>query len=426
MTLQSIRGMRDILPTDTPRWRHVEARVRAIVQSFGYDEVRLPLLEATELFSRSVGESTDIVEKEMYTLEDRDGGSIALRPEGTAACVRAGLQHGLLFNQAQRFWYAGPMFRYERPQKGRYRQFEQIGVEAFGIPGPEQDVELIQLCAAVFSELGLARLLRLELNTLGTPASRQAHREALVAWLTPRRDALDPDSQRRLETNPLRILDSKEPDTQALLADAPQLVDYLDDDARQHFSGVCRLLDELQIGYVVNRRLVRGLDYYTHTVFEWVTDALGAQGTVCAGGRYDGLVEQLGGRPTPGAGFAFGVDRVVLLHEVAHPAWQDRPLDVYGIVLEPAQRAAAMAIVQQLRQTLPTLRVRLDTQGGKLKSQLKRADASGAVCAAIFGPDELANDRVAVKWLRVDTPQSSVPLAQLSAHIASGCPDAEL
>jgi histidyl-tRNA synthetase len=418
MALQSIRGMRDLLPGDTPRWRHVESTTRSVIESFGYEEIRLPLLEATELFSRSVGESTDIVEKEMYSLSDRDGVSISLRPEGTAGCVRACLQHGLIFNQPQRLWYAGPMFRYERPQKGRYRQFDQIGVEAFGMSGPEQDAELVQLAARVFHALGLATAVQLQLNTLGTPAARAAHRVALVEWLSPRRDALDADSRRRLDTNPLRILDSKDPGTQALLAQAPKLEDYLDDAARAHFDELCVLLDKLQIGYVVNRRLVRGLDYYTHTVFEWVTDALGAQGTVCAGGRYDGLVEQLGGRPTPGAGFAFGVDRLVLLHEAVHPTWLDRPLDVYGIVMAPEQQAWAMAVLQQLRSELPGLRVRLDTQGGKLKNQLKRADASGAACAAIFGAEEREHDQVSVKWLRSVQPQARLDVRMLAQQLA--------
>jgi histidyl-tRNA synthetase len=418
MSIQSIRGMRDLLPGETARWRHVESVVKAAVASFGYDEIRLPLLEVTELFSRSVGESTDIVEKEMYSLNDRDGISMSLRPEGTAGCVRACLQHGLIFNQLQRLWYAGPMFRYERPQKGRYRQFDQIGVEAFGISGPEQDAELIQLCARIFDALGLLPALRLELNTLGSPASRAAHREALVAWLSPRRAALDADSQRRLDTNPLRILDSKDGRTQAQLADAPKLEEFLDADAQAHFEGLRALLDHLQIGYVVNRRLVRGLDYYTHTVFEWVTDALGAQGTVCAGGRYDGLVEQLGGRPTPAAGFAFGLDRLVLLHEALRPTWEGAPLDVYGVVVAPEQRAWAMALVQQLRSALPGLAVRVDMLGGRLKTQLKRADASGAICAAIFGAEEIADNLVTIKWLRSAAPQERIETDALATYLA--------
>lgn len=407
--LRSIRGMRDLLPDETHRWQLVETSVRAAVEAFGYHEIRLPLLEPTALFSRGVGEATDIVEKEMYTMADRDGDSITLRPEGTAGCVRAGLQHGLIFNQVQRLWYSGPMFRYERPQKGRYRQFEQVGVEVFGAPGFDADAELIQLAAALFDALGVRSELRLELNTLGAGETRRAYRDALVTYLTPLAERLDEDSRRRLERNPLRILDSKNEATQALLDEAPNMDTFLTDSDRAHFQGLTDLLDALQIPYVVNPRLVRGLDYYTHTVFEWMTDVLGAQGTVCAGGRYDALVEQLGGRPTPGSGFAIGMDRLVLLHEAMHPAVDAAPVHAYCVLLDERHRAWAMTLCQQLRDAVPGLRLRLNTGGGKLKSQMKRADTSGAVCALIVGEDEVSTEQVSLKWLRREEPQVRLP-----------------
>jgi histidyl-tRNA synthetase len=411
--------MRDVPPLEARRWRFVEREAIRSLESFGYEEIRLPLLEPTELFSRGLGEATDAVEKEMYNLFDRDGEQLSLRPEGTAGCVRACLQHGLIFNQTQRLWYRGAMFRYERPQKGRYRQFEQIGAEAFGMPGPDVDAELIQLSAAVFRSLGVLSALRLELNTLGSASSRQSYRDALVTYLTPHKDALDADSQRRLTRNPLRILDSKEKSTQALLAGAPILADHLDPESTAHFDGLRRMLDALQIGYVVNPRLVRGLDYYTHTVFEWVTDALGSQGTVCAGGRYDGLVEQLGGRATPGAGFAIGVDRLVLLHEALAADFNVEPIDGYCVVLEPAHVTWAMGVCQRLRDALPRLRLRLNAGGGKLKNQLKRADASGANWVLIIGEDEVADDEITLKWLRADAPQERFSQTALIARLAA-------
>jgi histidyl-tRNA synthetase len=423
-SIQSVRGMRDLLPAETPRWRLIEDETRALLAAFGYDELRLPLLEFTALFSRGVGESTDIVEKEMYSLTDRDGDSLTLRPEGTASCVRLGLQHGLLFNQQQRLWYAGPMFRYERPQKGRYRQFDQIGVEAFGAADPALDAELIQFGDELFRRLGVRDQVSLELNTLGTAESRAAHRDALVAYLTPLRERLDSDSQRRLERNPLRILDSKDPDTQALLQDAPKLQDFLDDASRAHFDQLRALLDQLGISYRLNTHLVRGLDYYTHSVFEWVTTELGAQGTVCAGGRYDGLVEQLGGKPTPAAGFAIGVDRLVLLHEAVHGNWPGAALDIYAVVAEPAQAGAALAFCQQLRVALPGLRLRLDTAGGKLKNQFKRADASGARWALVLGAEEVAAGKATVKWLREQQPQAMLGLDELRQLLTTATPPA--
>ncbi len=387
--------MRDLLPDEVRRWRTVEETSRAVLESFGYAEIRLPLVEATELFKRSVGEATDIVGKEMYSFADRDGVSLTLRPEGTAGVVRAGLEHGLLFNQVQRFWYSGSMFRYEKPQKGRYRQFEQIGAEAFGMPGVEVEAELIQAMTQIFARLGVSGGVTLELNTLGTTESRVAYREALVAYLTPRAAELDADSRQRLERNPRRILDSKVASTQALLASAPGFDEYLDAESHARFAELCSLLDALGIAYRINRRLVRGLDYYTHTVFEWVTDALGAQGTVCAGGRYDGLVGQLGGKPTPGVGFAFGVDRLVHLCETLDGnAGAARSVDVYCIVTERAASAFALAFAQRIRDR--GLIVRTQMQSGKFDAEMKRAQASGAALAMIVAG---ADEPVRLKWL---------------------------
>jgi histidyl-tRNA synthetase len=419
--IQSIRGMRDVLPEEARRWRYVEDRLRNVLLAHAYEEIHLPLLESTELFSRGVGNATDIVEKEMYTLADRDGDSITLRPEGTASCVRALLQHGLLFNQTQRVFYAGPMFRYERPQKGRYRQFHQLGAEAFGMPGPDVDAELILMGRACWRALGIQRQVRLEINTLGSSASRGAYRSALLSYLTPLRDRLDADSQRRLATNPLRILDSKDAQTQALLVDAPKLPDFVDDDSRLHFQRLSDLLDTLQVDYVVNPGLVRGLDYYTHTVFEWITDDLGAQGTICAGGRYDGLVEQLGGRPTTGAGFAIGLERVVLLQE----AMADQPpagqfsagADVYVCVLDDAHLAWALELTDKLREALPAFRIRTHAGGGKIRNQMKRADQSGAAFALVIGDDEVSTGCPTLKYLRDDRPQESLPVDRLVARL---------
>jgi len=411
--------MRDILPAEAPLWRRVQGTLLAVLDSYAYEEVQLPLLERTELFSRGVGEVTDIVEKEMYSLEDRDGDSLTLRPEGTASCVRALQQHGLLYNQTQRVYYSGPMFRYERPQKGRYRQFQQVGAEVLGFAGPDVDAELLLLGQAFWTALGLAGQLRLELNTLGSGSARQAFRDALTAYLEPQREALDADSRRRLETNPLRILDSKVPETQALLAGAPRLADYVDDEGRRHFEALLGLLDGLGVAYTVNDRLVRGLDYYTHTVFEWTTDALGAQGAVCAGGRYDGLVERLGGKAMPAAGFAVGVDRVVLLAEqqgLEPPA----PADVYLCVADAQAVGPALALADRLRGALPGWRVRCHGGGGKLKNQLKRADASGARWALILGDDELAGGSLTLKPLRTQEEQLTLPVDDAIARLRSG------
>lgn len=400
-----VRGMRDVLPDEARRWRAVEEQIVDILDGFAYEELRLPLLEMTELFARSVGASTDIVEKEMYSLIDRDGNSISLRPEGTASCARALLESGLLRNQAQRVFYRGPMFRHERPQMGRFRQFHQVGVEVFGPPGPDVDAELIQIGTEIWRALDLADEIQLELNTLGAPAARAAWREALTAYLRPHHAALDADSARRLDRNPLRILDSKSSATQGLLADAPSFDDYIDDESAEHFEALKGLLDELGIAYVLNPRLVRGLDYYGRTVFEWTTARLGAQGTVCAGGRYDGLVEIIGGKPTAAAGFALGLERVLLLEQALHEAAPEPAVDVYCCVLEPQWQGVVLAAVQRLREGLPGLRFRVHAGGGSLKSQLKRADQCGARWALLFGEDELRDNRMACKDLRSGAPQ---------------------
>ncbi len=415
-----VRGMRDVLPEEARQWRAVEQRIVGVLDGFAYEELRLPLLEMTELFARSVGAATDIVEKEMYSLVDRDGSSISLRPEGTASCARAMLASGLLRNQAQRVFYRGPMFRHERPQMGRFRQFHQIGAEAFGPPGPDVDAELIQIGVEIWRALGLTDDIQLELNTLGAPAARAAWRDALAAYLRPHRAALDADSARRLDRNPLRILDSKAADTQALLADAPRFDDYIDDESAEHFEGLKGLLDELGIAYVVNPRMVRGLDYYGRTVFEWTTERLGAQGAVCAGGRYDGLVEIIGGKPTAAAGFALGLERVLLLRQAVQEAAPEPPVDVYCCVLEPQWQGAVLATVQRLRDGLPGLRFRVHAGGGRLKSQLKRADQCGARWALLFGEDELRDNRMALKDLRSGAPQEALTAEAVIERLLGG------
>ena len=414
--IQAIRGMNDILPDQTPIWQYLESTVRRVFRSYGYQEIRMPIVEQTELFKRSIGEVTDIVEKEMYTFEDRNGDSLTLRPEGTAGCVRAAEEHGLLFNQTQKLWYAGPMFRHERPQKGRYRQFHQLGVECFGMAGPDIDAELLLMTARLWRVLGLDSHVTLQLNSLGTPEARGAYRDALVGYLKQHEDRLDEDSRRRLTTNPLRVLDSKDLQTQAILADAPVLTDFLDDLSREHFAGLRALLDAAGIPYRVNPRLVRGLDYYGKTVFEWVTDSLGAQGTVCAGGRYDGLVEQLGGKPTPGVGFAMGVERLILLLETVGsvPAGVNNDADIYLIAMGDEAGRKAFLLAESLRSGFPEATVVCHTGGGSFKSQMKKADRSGAKVALVLGEDELANDSVTVKPLRDDRQQATVQLDALT------------
>ena len=395
---QLVRGMRDILPDAAARWRHVETVVVDVLARYGYQEIRLPLLEATELFSRGLGEATDLVEKEMYTFPDRKGKLLSLRPEGTAGCVRACIENGLLHSRKQKLWYHGPMFRYERPQKGRSREHAQIGAEAFGMPGPDVDAEMLVMLARMFRELGLGESVSLQLNTLGSGASRMRYRQLLVDYLAPHQDALDADSQRRLHTNPLRILDSKAASTKAIVADAPKLLDCLDDAAREHFDDLLRRLDSAGVAYAINPHLVRGQDYYTHAVFEWVTDELGAQNTVCAGGRYDGLVERLGGRAVPAAGFGMGLDRLVLLHE-ARVEFAAAQADVYLAVAAPAHQAWATDVAERLRNATGQ-RILQATAGAGLRSQLRDADRSGARWAVIVGDEEVAENRVSLKWLR--------------------------
>ena len=417
--IQAIRGMNDCLPQDTPVWQYVEQMIRQTVNSYGYDEIRFPIVEMTELFKRSIGEVTDIVEKEMYTFADRNGDSLTLRPEGTACCVRAGIQNGLLYNQEQRLWYMGPMFRHERPQKGRYRQFHQFGLEVFGMQGPDIDAEVILVSARLWQQLGLTPYVRLELNSLGSNEARAAYRDKLVAYLEQHKELLDEDSQRRLYSNPLRVLDSKNPAMAEMLAGAPQLLDHLDEDSKLHFAGLQARLQAAGIEFTINPRLVRGLDYYNKTVFEWVTTNLGSQGTVCAGGRYDGLVEQLGGKATPAVGFGLGLERLVLLLQSLPLLPQiSNAADFYLMPLGDAAELAAVSVAEQLRLALPGKRVMLHCGGGNLKKQLKRADKSGAAIGLLLGDSELAAGQVTVKWLRADQPQQTVLIADLAAALA--------
>ncbi|WP_326428721.1 histidine--tRNA ligase [Stutzerimonas frequens] len=421
-SLQAIRGMNDILPAQTPIWRYLEGTFAQLLDSYGYSEIRLPILEFTDLFARGIGEGTDVVDKEMYTFLDRNEESLTLRPEGTAGCVRAVLEHGMTGGgQVQKLWYTGPMFRYEKPQKGRYRQFHQIGVEVFNQPGPDIDAELIVLTARLWKQLGLADAVTLQLNSLGSSEARARYRDALVVYLQQRFEQLDEDSQRRLTTNPLRILDSKNAQTQALLADAPTLHDYLDEESRVHFEGLKARLDAVGIAYEINPKLVRGLDYYGRTVFEWVTDKLGAQGTVCAGGRYDGLVSQFGGKPTPGVGFAMGVERLVLLLETLElvPEALNPTPHAYICAFGEAAELAALALAERLRDELPGLRLLVNAGGGSFKSQFKKADKSGARYALILGDDELAGRVVGCKPLRDDSEQQSIAWDALPERLAA-------
>lgn len=421
-SLQAIRGMNDILPEQTPAWRYLERTFAGLLDGYGYSEIRLPILEFTELFARGIGEGTDVVDKEMYTFLDRNGESLTMRPEGTAGCVRAVLEHGLSGGgQVQKLWYTGPMFRYEKPQKGRYRQFHQIGVEVFNLPGPDIDAELIILTWRLWQKLGMADAVTLQLNTLGSSEARARYREALVAYLQERFEQLDEDSQRRMTTNPLRILDSKVESTQALLVGAPTLHDYLDEESIAHFEGLKARLDAVGLRYEINQKLVRGLDYYCRTAFEWVTDKLGAQGTVCGGGRYDGLVSQFGGKPTPGVGFAMGVERLVLLLETLGviPAELNRPADLYVCAFGEPAELAALTLAEQLRSAIPGIRLLVNAGAGSFKSQFKKADKSGARFALILGEDEVANRVVGFKPLRDEGEQQSIVWDALPEHLAA-------
>jgi len=416
--MQSIRGMNDLLPEESPVWQYLERSVADLLARYGYREIRFPVIESTDLFKRSIGEVTDIVEKEMYTFNDRNGESLTLRPEGTAGCVRACEQHGLLYNQTQRLWYQGPMFRYERPQKGRLRQFHQIGVEVFGLDGPDIDAELLAMTWRLWQQLGIDQQVALQINSLGTTASRALYRDALVEYLTRHKDSLDEDSQRRLHSNPMRILDSKNPAVQAVLDGAPVLDDFLDEESLSHFRQLQALLKQAGVPYQINNRLVRGLDYYGKTVFEWVTNALGAQGAICAGGRYDGLVEQLGGKHTPAVGFAMGLERLVLLLDAAGvvPDSIARQLDVYLVAVGDVQ-GKAIQLGEELRSQCPQLRLLNHCGGGGFKAQMKRADKSSALVALILGEDEVVNDCVTVKFLREDRPQESIAIDSAVAFL---------
>lgn len=396
--LQSVRGMRDVLHENSNSWQFIELTCRNLFNRYGYGELRTPVIESTDLFKRSIGDATDIVEKEMYTFEDRNGDSLTLRPEGTAGCVRAGIQHGLFHNQQQRIWYLGPMFRHERPQKGRYRGFYQAGVETYGIAGPDIDAEVIAIAARLWKELGFKNV-RLEINSLGSSDARQAYREVLIEYFSLYPDLLDEDSQRRLHKNPLRILDTKNPAMKELVEKAPNLLDYLDAESKEHFDGLKKRLDKMGIAYQVNTRLVRGIDYYNRTVFEWITDDLGAQGTICAGGRYDGLVKQLGGRETQACGFGIGIDRLQLLVEEQQLCQINNDPHVYLVMVGNNTELAGLALSEKLRDAIPDMRLMVNGGAGSFKSQLKRADKSGAAFALILGETELESKQITIKPL---------------------------
>ena len=412
--LQAVKGMNDILPDEAGLWLWFEDVVRDWLESYGYRNIRMPIVEPTALFKRAIGEVTDIVEKEMYSFEDSlNGDQLTLRPEGTASCVRAVLQHNLLYNAPQRLWYTGPMFRHERPQKGRYRQFHQVGVEALGFAGPDIDAEMILMCARLWRKLGI-RDVSLQLNTLGDAASRQRHREKLIAYFERHKDALDADATRRLYSNPLRILDSKNPVMQSIIADAPRLMDELDEEALSHFAEVQAILQRHGVAYEINPRLVRGLDYYNRTVFEWVTSRLGAQGTICAGGRFDGLIEQIGGKPQPACGFAMGIERLLALLQEDGMLLPPAVLDVYLVHQGEQASALATVVAEQMRDA--GLKVSLHCGGGSFKSQMKKADGSGAACAVIIGDDEAVANEVTLKPLRGGE-QVKVPVTELAQKI---------
>lgn len=411
--IQAIRGMHDVLPEQTPLWQFAETIIREVLGAYGYSEIRLPIVEKTELFKRSIGEVTDIVEKEMYTFDDRNGDSLTLRPEGTAGCLRACLEHGLLHNQVHRLWYYGPMYRHERPQKGRYRQFFQLGVETYGMAGPDIDAELILIMERLWKKLGIRNKVRLQLNSLGTIAERMVYRDSLVSYFQGHLEQLDEDSLRRLETNPLRILDTKNPVMREVVANAPELMNYLGDDSLEHFNAITTILNDLGISYELNSRLVRGLDYYSKTVFEWVTDELGSQGTVCAGGRYDGLIEQLGGKPNHAVGFAMGIERLLALVETLDAVPLKSSVDVYMIRVGEIAEQQGMRFAETIRNEIPSLKLQVNCGGGSFKSQFKKADKSGAEFALILGDDEVSRGEVSIKPLRnAEQPQQQLSQQQ--------------
>jgi len=416
--IQAVRGMNDILPPETYLWQYAENMMRKVLHGYGYKEIRFPILEKTALFDRSIGKATDIVEKEMYTFVDRNEESLSLRPEGTASCVRAGIEHGLLYNQIQRLWYLGPFFRHERPQKGRYRQFHQCSAEVFGLEGPDIDAEMLIMTAAIFEKLGIKSRLTLQLNSLGSPESRHAYRTILVKYLEKNKQHLDEDSVKRLHTNPLRILDSKNPHMKNLIENAPKLLDHLDPESKLHFEQLQQYLSHVGLSFEINPTLVRGLDYYSKTVFEWVTDHLGAQGTVCAGGRYDSLVQQLGGKPTPALGFSIGMERtILLLQQTAYKAKAEALLHAYLIYDGEASFESALKLASYLRSKVPSLHLILHCGGGSMKNQFKKADKSGALYAIIVGEHEIKTRSVSLKNLREDIPQQSLYQDELAEYL---------
>ena len=416
--LQAIRGMNDILPSQISYWQYLEDKLRGLVAQYGCYEIRFPIVEQTQLFSRTIGEVTDIVEKEMYTFEDRNGDSLTLRPEGTAGCVRAGIEHGLLYNQQQRLWYMGPMYRHERPQKGRYRQFYQFGVEAFGMEGPDIDAEHIIMMARLWKLLGIEDQVRLEINTLGSAECRAEYRKKLVEYFSKYESQLDDESKRRLKINPLRILDSKNPVIKDLCKNAPLISDHLNTQSKNHFDALLKILDTAGIKYQINHHLVRGLDYYGMTIYEWITDSLGAQGTICAGGRYNRLIEQLGGKPSPAIGFAMGLERVVTLLESVYSP--NDAVHVYMILMGDDAIPEGLLLAEKLRDLFPEIRIAMNCDGGSYKSQFKRADKSGAKLALIIGEDEVSSGRVSIKHLRVDKPQETLSFDQLKDVFLTG------
>ncbi|MDP2904052.1 MAG: histidine--tRNA ligase [Methylovulum sp.] len=416
-TIQAIRGMHDVLPEQTPLWQYAEQVIRDLLGAYGYSEIRLPIVEKTELFKRSIGEVTDIVEKEMYTFEDRNGDSLTLRPEGTAGCLRACIEHGLLNNQIHRLWYYGPMYRHERPQKGRYRQFIQLGVETYGMSGPEIDAELILLMDRLWKKLGIRDQVRLQLNSLGTIAERTVYRENLVEYFQAHIGQLDEDSLRRLQTNPLRILDTKNPAMREVVANAPELMGYLGTESTGHFNAITAILNGLGISYEINTRLVRGLDYYSKTVFEWVTDALGSQGTVCAGGRYDSLIGQLGGKANHAVGFAMGMERLLALLETLDTIPMAKPVDVYMVRVGEKAQQEGLRYAEMLRDAMPALKLQVNMDGGSFKSQFKKADKSGADLAIILGDDEVSRGEVGIKPLRDEQGQQMLLQSQAIAFL---------
>lgn len=416
--IQAIRGMNDVLPEETPLWQHAENIFKRVFQSHGYQEIRTPIVEKTELFKRSIGEVTDIVEKEMYTFLDRNEESLSLRPEGTACSVRAGIEHGLIYNQIQRLWYYGPYFRHERPQKGRYRQFHQCSAEVFGLADPSIDAELILMSAMLLEKLGIASYTKLQINTLGSKEARAAYKSSLVSYFKKNSSVLDEDSLRRLERNPLRILDSKNPALKEVITKAPKLIDHLDQDSREHFEKLQTYISHAGISFEVNSCLVRGLDYYNKTVFEWVTEGLGAQGTVCGGGRYDSLVEQLGGKSTPAIGFSMGMERAILLMQQAKKPQKKMAIDVHAYLISDGEAAfiAGLKLANYLRSKVPGLKLILHCGGGSLKTQFKKADKSGAAYAIILGEHELKTHSVSLKSLREDIPQQSIYQDELAEY----------